>query len=101
MLAIFRAVGSVVAGLAVAFLLVIAVEFFSFIVHPLPPDFGGTHEEMCKHVERYPDWVLAVCVAFYVGTAFVSTWITGRIGNRGCAIFLGLILMGGLITNIA
>ena len=76
MATVFRAAGAIVAGLLVAFILVVAVELFSAVVHPVPPDFGGTMDEMCKHVERYPHWVLAVVVPAWASTAFASTLIT-------------------------
>jgi hypothetical protein len=85
----------------VAFALVVAVELFSAVVHPLPPDFNGTTEEMCQHVERYPNWVLAVVVPAWAGTAFASTWIAGRLGNRGCTVFVGLLLLTGVIFNVS
>jgi hypothetical protein len=74
MATVFRAVGAIVAGMLVTFILVVAVELFSAVVHPVPPDFGGTMDEMCKHVERYPHWVLVVVVPAWAGTAFASTW---------------------------
>ena len=98
---VFRAVGAIVAGMLVAFILVVAVELFSEIVHPLPPDFGGTMEEMCNHVERYPNWVLAVVVLAWAGTACAGTWVAGRLGNRGCAAFIGLLLLAALVFNIS
>ncbi|MEX2112039.1 MAG: hypothetical protein WD845_02580 [Pirellulales bacterium] len=101
MATLFRAVGAIVAGMLVAFILVVAVELFSAVVHPLPPDFAGTTEEMCQHVERYPHWVLAVVVPAWAGTAFAGTWIAGRLGNRGSALFVGLLLLAALIFNIA
>ena len=36
-----RIVLAVVAGMALAFALVVAVEFFSSVVHPFPADFDG------------------------------------------------------------
>ena len=98
---VFRAVGAIAAGILVAFILVVAVELFSAVVHPVPPDFGGTMDEMCKHIERYPQWVLALVVPAWAGTAFASTWIAGRLGNRGCALFIGLLLVTALIFNIS
>jgi hypothetical protein len=85
-----RTVLGVVAGVALAFVLVIAVELFSAVVHPLPPGFAGTMDEMCLHVARYPDWVLGVVVLAWSATTFVSTWgrqtdwksIGGRRGDR-------------------
>ncbi|MEX0677252.1 MAG: hypothetical protein WD063_09265 [Pirellulales bacterium] len=101
MATVFRAAGAIVAGMLVAFILVVAVELFGAVVHPVPPDFGGTMDEMCKHVERYPHWVLAVVVPAWAGTAFASTWIAGRLGNRGCALFIGLLLVTALVFNIS
>jgi len=100
MINVVRAVGATVAGMLVAFILVIAVELFSAVVHPMPADFGETMEEMCQHVERYPNWVLAVVVPAWAGTAFAGTWIAGRLGNRGCALFVGLLLLAAAVCNI-
>ena len=86
-----RILAGIVIGLVVAFILVVGVEGFSAVVHPLPKDFGGTMEEMCRHVERYPQWVLAAVVPMWAVAALVSTWIAQRIGSlvfrwdrRGC-----------------
>ena len=101
MVAVLRALGAIAAGMVLAFLLVIAVEFFSAVVHPFPPDFKGTSEEVCRHVERCPAWVLAVAVAAWGGTVLASTWTTGRLGNRGCAVFVGLLLLAGAVFNLS
>ena len=74
MKAMLRASAAVLAGLLVLLILLIAVEFFSAVVHPLPADFGGTSEEMCQHVARYPHWVLAVVVPAWTGAALASVW---------------------------
>src|SRR5262249_15297636 len=76
-----RALAAVFAGLLVSFILVVALELFSAVVHPLPEDFQGTSEEMCRHVERYPHWVLAVGVPAWAAAAFVGTWTARGIGN--------------------
>ena len=96
-----RVIAGCFAGMTVAFLLIIAVELFSAIVHPLPADFGGTKEEMCQHVARYPHWVLAFVVPAWGLTALVSTWTAAQIGGRGAALFIGLILMAGLLFNVS
>lgn len=96
-----RTLGGFVAGVMLAFALVIAVELFSSVVHPLPADFDGTQEEMCAHVERYPAWVLAVVVPAWAATAFAGTWIAGRLGNRGCALLVGLLIVVALVFNLS
>ena len=101
MAAVFRAVGSIVIGMVVAFVLVVAVEAFGNVAHPFPPDFGGTHEEMCKHVARFPHWVLAVAVAAWGATAFVSTWVTQRLGGRDGGTLVGLYLVAAVASNVS
>ncbi len=101
MIKVLRALGSVVVGFVLAFALVIAVELFSAVVHPFPADFSGTPEEMCRHVERYPAWVLAVAAAAWVGTTFVSTWVATRLGGRIAGIILGLFLIWAVGFNVS
>ena len=47
-----RTLLAVAAGLALAFALVIAVELFSAVVHPVPPGFAGTMDEMRDQVSN-------------------------------------------------
>jgi hypothetical protein len=96
-----RGLAAISAGMIVAFIFVVAVEGFSAVVHPVPPDFRGTMEEMCLHVARYPHWVLALVVPAWAGTAFASTWISRRIGNRSCGLFIGLLLLAALLFNLS
>lgn len=93
-----RIVGRMAAILA-GILLVTGVEFFSAIVHPFPADFDGSPEAVCLHVTRYPSWVLAVVVFLWAGTAFGSTWVSGRIGKLFSGLITGLLLMAALIFN--
>jgi hypothetical protein len=97
----FRAVCSILAGLALALVLVSAVELVGAVLHPVPPDYTGTMDEMCKHVERYPHWVLALVVPARGGTTFACTWVTSRIGGRASGAFVGLILLAAVVFNTA
>jgi hypothetical protein len=96
-----RALAAAVTGLLVSFILVVAVEFFSAVVHPLPEGFGGTTEEMCRHVKHYPPWVLAIIVPAWAFTAFAGTWTAKRIGNLGSFAVVGLLLLAAVILNIS
>jgi hypothetical protein len=96
-----RTIGAIVAAIAVVLVLLIAVELFSSVVHPFPPDFKGTEEEICTHVARYPHWVLAAAVPMWGFTAFLGTWLAGRLGNRGSALFLALLLVAALAFNLS
>jgi hypothetical protein len=95
-----RAILAFVAGIALAFVLVMVVEAFSNVVHPYPSGFTGTMDEVCEHVARYPHWVLGVVVLAYSATAFLSTWVASRIGIRAAGIAVGVILMLGLAFNV-
>ena len=101
MAALFRIVSSIVVGVAIAFVLVIAVELASAVIHPLPPDFDGSMVEMCNHVKNYPHWVLALVVVAWGLTTSISTWVTRRIGNRGSALFVGVFLFAAVAFNVA
>jgi hypothetical protein len=95
-----RTLLAVVAGVALAFVLVIAVELFSAVVHPVPPGSTGNMDEMCQHVARYPHWVLGVVVLAWSATAFASTWVARRIGNRLSGIAVILILTIAIVFNV-
>jgi hypothetical protein len=96
-----RTLGAAFIGLFLAFVLIVGVEGFGAVVHPLPKDFGGTTEEICRHVERYPQWVLAVVVPMWAVAALVSTWIARRIGNLYSSGIVGLLLLSALVFNIS
>lgn len=101
MTTVLRYAGAIAAAIAVAIVLVVVVELFSSIVHPVPADCKGTFEEVCLHVQRCPQWLLAAVVAAWGVTAFVSTWTAGKLGNRGSAVFLGLLLLSAVIFNLS
>jgi hypothetical protein len=101
MKAALRFVAGVFCGLLVAFVLVVAVELLSNVVHPLPADFGGTTEEMCRHVERYPAWVLAIVVGLWAATALIGTWTARKVGNLYSSASVGLLMLAAVILNIS
>jgi len=95
-----RILGSTIVGFAVAFALVIGVEFFGMVFHPFPSDFTHTPEAMCRHVERFPPWVLAVSAAGWIATAFISTWVANRLGGRIAGIIISLFLIWAVGFNV-
>jgi hypothetical protein len=96
-----RTLLAVLAGMALAFVLVIAVELFSAVVHPVPPGFTGTMDEMYQHVARYPHWILGIVVLAWSATTFASTWVATRIGNRLAGIAVILILTFAIVVNVS
>lgn len=101
MFPVIRMVAGFIAALVVALVLLVAVEFFSGVVYPTPPDFDGSMEQMCAHVAAYPHWILAVAVLAWGLTAFLSTLTAQRIGGRVVAIPIGLLLFAALVFNIS
>jgi uncharacterized membrane protein len=101
MVKVIRAVLSIVAGLTLAGGLVVAIEVFSNVLYPPPPDFKGTQEEMCAHVAAYPQWILAVVVVAWSATALASTWFATRLGSRIPGVVVGLLLILGVASNVA
>jgi len=93
-----RTLLAVVAGMALAFALVVAVEFFSAVVHPFPANFDGNIPE---HVRRYPDWVLAVVVPMWGATAAAAAWVASRIGGRLAGAIVTLLLASALAFNLS
>ena len=93
---------AVVAGLALAFALVVAVEFFSAVVHPFPPGFDpNAPGSIPEHVRRYPDWVLAVAGLMWGATAAAATWVASRLGGRLAGAIVTLLLAVALAFNMS
>ena len=93
---------AVVAGMALAFALVVAVELFSAVVHPFPagvdPNLPGSIPE---HVRRYPQWILGVVVPMWGATAAAAAWVASRIGGRLAGALVTLLLAAALVFNLA
>jgi len=101
MIRALRILGGTILGLLLSFVLIIGVELFSDVVHPYPKDFGGTHEEVCRHVERYPSWVLAAAVPMWAVAALAGTGVAQKIGWRYAAGIVGLLLVSALGLNLS
>ncbi|RPJ80050.1 MAG: hypothetical protein EHM13_12665 [Acidobacteria bacterium] len=93
-----RALVGIVLGMALALALVVAVEVFSGVVHPLPADFDGNIGE---HVRRYPHWILGVVVLAWGATAAAATFVASRIGNRIAGIVVALLLACAVVFNLS
>jgi hypothetical protein len=93
-----RTLLAVIAGITLAFALVVAVEFFSSVVHPFPANFDGNIPE---HVRRYPGWVLGVAVLMWAAAAAAATWVASRIGGRLAGALVTLLLALALAFNVS
>jgi hypothetical protein len=93
-----RTLLAVIAGMALAFVLVVAVEVFSAVVHPFPADFDG---DIPEHVKRYPHWVLGIAVLAWGATAAAATWVSSRVGGLLAGAVVSLLLALALVFNLA
>ena len=97
---LYRVFFGIFIGILSAFIMVFAVEVFSAFVYPLPEGFMGTKEEMCQHVEKYPDWVLGIVVVLWGLTAFVGTWLAQRIGSIWASSVVAILILWALGFNL-
>jgi len=97
MKSVLRTASGVVAGMVLALALVVAVEWFSGMVHPFPANFDGN---IPAHVRRYPHWVLGVVALAWSATSAASTWVASRLGSRVAGYIVALLLAWGLIFNL-
>ena len=88
-------------GVSVTFLLLVAVELFSSVVHPVPSDFGNTTEEICEHVARYPQWVLAVVIPAWGTITALSMGTSKRVGGHWAALLVGFLLVAAALLNVS
>ena len=57
---LIRSTLAILLSVVIAFVLVVAVETVSSVLHPWPDEFSGSLEEIVHQVESYPPWVLAL-----------------------------------------
>jgi hypothetical protein len=105
-LSLLRSAGSVVAGLVVAFVPIVAAEVFSEIFYPFPAGIDPKDfNEVCKaHVARYPTWVLAGGAAIWATAPLAGAWLATRLGTArhpAHGIVVGAILLALAAFNMA
>ncbi|HEY0981286.1 hypothetical protein [Schlesneria sp.] len=101
MKALLRNAAAVFVGLLVLFVLVTAVEVVTLALHPYPENFTHTMEEVCQHVERFPAWILGLAAGAWAISAYLSTWVTRRMGSPYSAAVVGVLLLAALFGNLA
>ena len=102
MVAVLRALLGIFLGAVAVFVLVVAVEMFSSVVHPFPEgmDFQDM-EQMCEHVARYPDWVLVAVVGLWGFAAFLGTWIAQKVGSYWATGVVAALILWAVLFNLS
>ena len=102
-LSILRSIGSVIAGLVLAFAVLAAAEGYSELAYPFPTGYDPQDfMEVCQsHVARYPTGVLAVCTAIWALAPLGGSWLatilgTGRHAAHGYVVGAVLLAMAGM-----
>jgi len=98
---VLRTVLGIFTGGLVALLLVMGVEMFSSIVHPFPPGIELTHDAICRHVEKYPAWFLALVIPLWSAIAFIAVWMARRVGDLLAAGITGIALVLAVAFNLS
>jgi hypothetical protein len=82
-LSILRSIGSVIAGLVLAFAVLVAAEAYSELAYPFPTGYDPKDMmEVCKaHVAKYPTGVLAVCTAIWALAPLSGSWLATILGT--------------------
>ena len=101
MISFSRVLLGITAGVLTIFFLVMAVEIFSAVVHPLPDDFDKSPEAMCQHVAHYPDWVLGTVVLLWGSTAFSGVWLAQKAGSYWASTVVAVLLLAALGFNLS
>ncbi len=101
---IIKSVLAVILSIAVAVGLFMMVEGIGSVLHPWPEDFAGTFEEIARHVETTPAWVLALLGGLgYGAIMFICTYIATRVGcdkNPWHGYGVGLFLFAMVVFNM-
>ena len=102
---VLQGIGAVVAGLSLAAVFVIGVEWMSSILHPFPPGVDPTDIVACRaHVALCPAAVLLLVILGWGFGVFVSSWLATRVGpgrHPAYGIVVGSILLLLAVTNMA
>jgi xanthine/uracil permease len=92
-----RTLLAVITGMALALVLVVAVELFSAVVYPFPAGFDGNVPE---HVRHYPHWVLGIVVLAWGATSAAATGVASRIGGMLAGAVVAVLLAWALAFNL-
>lgn len=92
----------IVAGIAIAVVGFSLGELYGAMVFPFPEGFDkSSMEEIKSFVATCPSWLLASFVPIWGLTAFLASWVAGRIGGLIPAIVVAVLWVAGVILNVS
>lgn len=99
-----RPILAVAAGLATAFVVVLAGEAIGHWLYPPPPGVDVTKpEHLATLMEQLPAGAMAAILAAWAAGSFAGGAVAGRLGrHRGSGLLVGVgMLLAGAVTMIA
>ncbi|MGI8561933.1 MAG: hypothetical protein ACR2J7_11000 [Luteimonas sp.] len=100
-----RTVLAVVAGLVVALLAMVSVEFLALQLWPPPPGFVLEDEaDLARLVELATPAKKAAVVFGWALASFLGGWVAARVSHRhrtGAAVAIGVLVVAGVVFNAA
>lgn len=99
-----RTILGVLAGMVVAWLVIMLCQFASARLYPLPPglDLGDT-QQLAAYVASAPKAAMALVLASWALGAFAGGWTAARIAERHpkpTALVVGLLVLAGVVANM-
>jgi hypothetical protein len=100
-----RTVLAVVAGLVVALLAMVSVEFLALQLWPPPPGFVLEDEaDLARLVALATPAKMAAVVFGWALASFLGGWVAARLSHRhriGAAVAIGVLVVAGVVFNAA
>jgi len=95
----------IIAGLAVAVMLVSLIQKFGHSLYPPPAEMDLADQEfMQNYMTNLPWGPLAFVLGSYVGGALVGGWVAAFIARESSLVIAGIVgmfILAGAITNMA
>jgi disulfide bond formation protein DsbB len=101
---VLRDVGAIVAGLAVAFGAIMAIQMIGHAIWAPPDDIDWNDVEAARtYISQLPFLALLFPIASYFVGAVAGPFVAGKIGTARPAVFagvIGLVLLAATIANL-
>ncbi|MHC9086583.1 hypothetical protein ACYX7E_16345 [Luteimonas sp. RIT-PG2_3] len=100
-----RTVLAILAGLLVAIVLMLAIEWLGMTLFPLPPGTSlQTEEDLVRLMDTAPAAKLALVLLGWCIASVAGSWVAARIARqhrRVAALAVGALILCGVVLNVA